>query len=66
VVISEPLSKESPYYPLCGALLSPHIAGPTLDDCLLCGERARQNILRYLNGQRPDGVLSLAAYDRMT
>ncbi len=66
VAVSEPLSRQSPYYPLRGVLLSPHIAGPTQDDCLICGDYAQQNIRRYLSGLRPESVLSLAAYDRMT
>lgn len=66
VAIWEPLTAQAPLSSIEGAVLSPHIGGPTLDDCEGCGSHACQNISRYLGGHLPEGALSLAQYDRMT
>jgi phosphoglycerate dehydrogenase-like enzyme len=49
-----------------GAVLSPHIAGPTFDQYARCGDFALQNITRYLRGEPLHAVVTLADYDRST
>jgi phosphoglycerate dehydrogenase-like enzyme len=48
------------------AILSPHIAGPSHDQYRRCGERALQNIGRYVNGESPLSRVTLEIYDRST
>lgn len=62
----EPLPLESPWFQVPGALLSPHIAGPTLDAFQHCGEMALENVARYLAGAPLANVVTLAAYDAAT
>ncbi|WP_309400938.1 NAD(P)-dependent oxidoreductase [Cerasicoccus maritimus] len=47
-------------------LLSPHVAGPTWDTYPLLGQAALENISRYLDGQQPERLVTLEAYDRAT
>ena len=49
-----------------GAVLSPHIAGPTLDQYFRCGEHALQNIARFTRGEPLQAVVTVADYDRAT
>lgn len=62
----EPLPVDSPVRQLPGALISPHIAGPTLDAYPTCGELALANIEAHLAGLPVRGVLSAADFERMT
>lgn len=49
-----------------GAVLSPHIAGPTLDRYAHCGELARANLARFLRGEPVQAAVTLEDYDRAT
>lgn len=49
-----------------GAMLSPHIAGPTLDQYADCGRFALRNIIRFLRREPVEGVVTLERYDRST
>lgn len=62
----EPLPVNSPIRELPGALLSPHIAGPTLDVYPACGELALANIEAHLAGLPIQGLVSVEGFDRMT
>lgn len=62
----EPLPSESALLRIPGALLSPHIAGPTTDGFALCGEFAMTNLRHYLRGEMVDGAVTLEIYDRST
>ncbi len=62
----EPLPAD---YPLCtapGVLLSPHIAGPTLEAYATCGDHALENLRRYLAGEPLSGEVTPEAFARMT
>jgi phosphoglycerate dehydrogenase-like enzyme len=65
-VFAQPLTADSPFFRIPGAILSPHIAGPTWDASPLCGEFALANLRRYLKGEVPEGVVTLEIYDRTT
>jgi len=64
----EPLSSDSPLMRVPNALLSPHIAGPTMDSLPLCGDLAISNLRHYLSGQTDQikGLVTLEIYDRTT
>lgn len=62
----EPLPEDSPLRRSPAVMLSPHIAGPTLDTYRLCGDHALDNLRRYLAGGRLTGEVTLTAFDRMT
>ncbi|QYY37275.1 hydroxyacid dehydrogenase [Ruficoccus sp. ZRK36] len=62
----DPLEAGNPLYQTPGALLSPHIAGPTVDQFEPMGRFALANIERFLRGETPAGLIDLAEYDRMT
>ncbi len=47
-------------------ILSPHIAGPTVDQFPNLGQHARHNLQRYLRGEHPNGLIDLENYDRST
>jgi phosphoglycerate dehydrogenase-like enzyme len=66
VVAEEPLTPDAPVALLHDAVLSPHIAGPTVDRYPNCGSRVVANITRHLRGQPPEAQLTLAEYDRAT
>lgn len=66
VVAEEPLTPRAPVALLHDAVLSPHIAGPTVDRYPDCGARVVANIGRYLRGRSPEAQLTLAGYDRAT
>jgi hypothetical protein len=66
VVESEPLVPASAFCQLPGAVLSPHIGGPTFDQYPRCGEQAWRNIARFLEGATLECTVSLADYDRAT
>jgi phosphoglycerate dehydrogenase-like enzyme len=66
VVADEPLAGDSPLVTSGGVILSPHIAGPTLDRYQECGRLALANLETFLRGSIPAGAITLAAYDRAT
>jgi phosphoglycerate dehydrogenase-like enzyme len=68
VYTHEPLPLDSPLLKVPGALLSPHIAGPTQDGLPLCGDFALSNLSHYLSGHPEliEGVVTLDIYDRTT
>lgn len=66
VARGEPLTPASPYVQMGHVVLSPHIAGPTLDRYKHCGAYALANLRSFLDGKTPPGAISLAAYDRAT
>lgn len=63
---TDPIAPESPLHALEDAVLSPHIAGPTSDQFMRCGELARQNIAAYLQDKPLEAIVSLEIYDRAT
>lgn len=62
----EPLPEDSPWLRCEGVLLSPHVAGPAADQYLLCGQRALENVGRFLRGEELDREVTLEIYDRAT
>ena len=62
----EPLAADSPLRALPGAILSPHIAGPTEDAFALLWDFAMKNISSYLQGLPLQGVVTEEIYDRST
>jgi phosphoglycerate dehydrogenase-like enzyme len=62
----EPLPADSPLLSLPGAILSPHIAGPTLDAYVTCGRHALANIERYLEGRPLSGLVTPEIFSRST
>jgi phosphoglycerate dehydrogenase-like enzyme len=65
VVTHEPLGPDSPAAH-SGALLSPHIAGPTHDRLPDCGRHALANLDRYLRGEPLEALVTPELYDRST
>ncbi|EIP98524.1 phosphoglycerate dehydrogenase-like oxidoreductase [Opitutaceae bacterium TAV1] len=66
VFTREPLPTKSPFLAQSGALLSPHIAGPTPDVYPDCGERALANIANHLAGRPVTGLVTPEIFDRST
>ncbi|AHF90260.1 phosphoglycerate dehydrogenase [Opitutaceae bacterium TAV5] len=66
VMHSEPVSADSPWRTLPGAVLSPHIAGPTSDMMPRIGATALQNLVRYFSGKPLENLVTLQHYDRAT
>lgn len=66
VVTREPLDPASPLAALAGAVLSPHIGGPTYDHFPACGQLALENLSRYLRGEPLDARITPELYDRST
>ncbi|PTX97040.1 phosphoglycerate dehydrogenase [Spartobacteria bacterium LR76] len=62
----EPPAMDSPLRTLPGAILSPHIAGPTEDAFALLWDFAMKNISSYLQGLPLQGVVTEEIYDRST
>lgn len=65
VAAGEPLTLRSPYARMPAVVLSPHIAGPTLDRYRFCGSLAWDHLSTYLAGKLPLTV-TLEMYDRAT
>jgi phosphoglycerate dehydrogenase-like enzyme len=63
---AEPHYVDSPIMNTPQILLSPHIAGPTVDLFPHIGQRAVLNLQRYLRGESPEGLIDLNDYDRST
>lgn len=66
VISSEPLTPQSAVSRIKGAVLSPHIAGPTLDQYSQIGELAVSNIERYAAGIELRALVTLDVFDRST
>jgi phosphoglycerate dehydrogenase-like enzyme len=66
VATSEPIRDGNPVLAAPGALISPHIGGPTDDFLPELGRFARANLERYLRGEQPEGIVTLRDYDRAT
>lgn len=66
VVTSEPLTSQSAVSRIKGAVLSPHIAGPTLDQYPKIGELAVANVERYAAGKALQSLVTLEMFDRST
>lgn len=66
VIASEPLTPQSPVSGIKGALLSPHIAGPTLDLYPKIGHVAVANLERYAAGKPLQDLITLEIFDRST
>lgn len=66
VVATEPVEQTRELFRRAGAVLSPHIAGPTLDQYPHCGELALENIARFVRGEALHGIVTLEEYDRAT
>lgn len=62
----EPLPADSPLRRIAHAVLTPHIAGPTVDRRHDAGAFCLANIHRFLAGERPQAVIDLARYDQQT
>jgi phosphoglycerate dehydrogenase-like enzyme len=66
VLVIEPPQMGSPLYDLPNVMLTPHIAGPTVDQRPLSGAMAMENLRRFTAGETLLNVISLDAYDRAT
>lgn len=66
VSFEEPMTADLPVCQLPGVIISPHIAGPTLDVCSQVGELAMENVDRYLRGENLKAEVTLEIYDRST
>jgi phosphoglycerate dehydrogenase-like enzyme len=66
VLKEDPINPNSPFLALPGAVISPHIAGPTLDLLPECGRKALENLSSYLAGGTPEALVNLDTYDRST
>lgn len=62
----EPLPAEHTLRFLDNCMVVPHRAGPTPDRRRDMGKHAVDNIIRYINGDELDGVVTLKKYDLMT
>jgi len=62
----EPLPADHPLRFLDNCMVVPHRAGPTPDRRRDMGKHAVDNIIRYINGEELDGVVTLKKYDLMT
>jgi phosphoglycerate dehydrogenase-like enzyme len=55
---AEPLRADSPLRALENVYLSPHAAGSSADARRLSGATAAENLVRALNGERPEGIVN--------
>jgi phosphoglycerate dehydrogenase-like enzyme len=62
----EPLPLDSPLRGCENVLLTPHTAGPTIDERKMCGLHALKNAAAFFEGRPLSGVVGLDEYDRMT
>ncbi|WP_157895036.1 NAD(P)-dependent oxidoreductase [Verrucomicrobium sp. GAS474] len=63
---AEPLPAASPLRTMPGAILTPHIAGPTREGFAALFHTAMRNVRRFLDGAEVEGRVTLEAYDRAT
>lgn len=66
VVHHDPVGPDSPFLSIPGAVLSPHVAGPTYDQFPDCGQQALANLTRYLRGEPLESLITPESYDRST
>jgi len=66
VLTVEPLPLDSPLRDIPGAIISPHIGGPTHDRFADLGERALANITRYLRDEPLRDLITPEIFDRST
>ena len=66
VFSEEPLPADSLWLKVPGAVLSPHIAGPTIDQYPRCTELALANLARYTRGEPLQFPVTTEIYDRAT
>ncbi len=66
VVRDEPVDGRCELFQCRGALISPHIGGPTNDRYRACAELAMENLDRYLQQQPLQNQVTLVDYDRST
>jgi phosphoglycerate dehydrogenase-like enzyme len=65
-VTDETITPKSELFNIPDAILSPHIGGPSHDQYHQCGTLALQNIARFVRGETPHALVTLAIYDRST
>lgn len=58
----EPLSQDSPLLKMDNVVLTPHIASSTTEAVEETYKKAVDNIVRYLNGERPHWIINPKAY----
>ena len=66
VLTHEPIDPASPWLRTANVLVSPHIAGPTLDQYPEFGVHALHNLQRFLAGEALEALVSCESYDRST
>ena len=66
VYAQEPLSPESPLLTMPNVFLLPHMGGATVDRGRDCGQRALQNVQRYLAGETLENLVDFDSFRRMT
>lgn len=66
VFASEPPPKNWAMFAVPGAVLSPHIGGPTLDSLPALGRRAADNVYRYFSGESLRQPVTVETYDWST
>jgi phosphoglycerate dehydrogenase-like enzyme len=63
-VEEEPLPAASPLRALDNVYLTPHVAGSTTDARRRSGTTAAENLIRALNGGRPEGTVNPEVFAR--
>ncbi len=66
VYAQEPLPSDSPLRNLSNVFLFPHMGGATIDRGRDCGQRALQNVDRFLKGEDLENLVDLDSFLRMT
>jgi phosphoglycerate dehydrogenase-like enzyme len=66
VFANDPIAPDSPLHRVPDAILSPHIAGPTVDQLPECGALVRRNLSAFFAGQPLEARVTLEIYDRAT
>jgi len=66
VLQHEPITPAAVLSQVPGVVVSPHIGGPTREEYPAIGRRSAENVQRYLRGDPPQDVVTLAHYDRST
>lgn len=66
VYATDPISPQSPLHQVREAILSPHIAGPTVDQLPNCGALVKRNLRAFYAGAALEAQVTLEIYDRAT
>lgn len=66
VYAHEPLPSDSPLRTMPNVFLLPHMGGATIDRGRDCGQRALQNVERFLTGEVLENLVDLPTFQRMT